>query len=81
MCCTGVVAAHELKIDPGRHTQAINSRHGLICEGTSTERRILLDLSTALRAMMNFVVISSELAPKSLVERFEVNFLDHVTGT
>ena len=78
--CTGVVAAHELKIDPGRHTQAINSRHGLISEGTPSERRILLDLSTALRAMMNFVVISSELAPKSLVERFEVNFLDHVNG-
>ena len=47
--------------------------------GTPTERRLMFDLTTALRAFTSFVVASSDVTPKQLSARFEL-FLDEVNG-
>ena len=75
----GVVAGHELEISPTRHPHAMTSTSGLVMAGTPSEKRIMFDLTTALRSFTSFVVASSDVSPKQLSARFEL-FLDEVNG-
>ena len=74
-----MVAGHELLISASRHPHALTSTSGLVMAGTPTERRLMFDLTTALRAFTSFVVASSDVSPKQLTARFEL-FLDEVNG-